>query len=176
MANLFDKLSQQLEAFHFRKDLLSKLNTPFASIHPLLPLYCLLLLFAFAILQTRKQTYLLLRFAYSCFIAPIGHSTVQKDRLDNFYKSQASIYDATRGRLLKGREEMLRLAAAHVEEQLQQAPHKRGNLIWVDVGGGTGYNIEQMAQYLDLGTFRAIYLIDLCEWVNCKRLPPSARN
>ena len=162
MASLLDTLSRHIEAVHFNKELLKRLPMQSSS-HPLLPVYLLLVVFSVVLLQTRKQVYLLLRFAYSCFLAPIGHSTVQKDRLDAFYKSQASIYDATRGRLLKGREEMLRLAAAHVETQLQQAPHTKGNLIWVDVGGGTGWNIEYMAQHMDLSNFRAIFLIDLCE-------------
>jgi betaine lipid synthase len=162
MASLLDSLSRHLESVHFSRDVFKRLPIQ-TSTHPLLPIYLLLLLFSVVVLQTRKQIYLLLRFAYSCFLAPIGHSTVQKDRLDAFYKSQASIYDATRGRLLKGREEMLRLAASHVQNQLQQAPHKRGDLVWVDVGGGTGWNIEHMAQHMDLSNFRAIFLIDLCE-------------
>ena len=62
-------------------------------------------------LRIRSQIYLLLRFIWSCFLAPIGHGTAQKDRLDKFYGSQAEIYDATRGRLLRGREDMLRLTA-----------------------------------------------------------------
>ena len=34
--------------------------------------------------------------------------------------------------------------------------------IWVDVGGGTGYNIEAMQVYLDVPTFfRQVYLVDL---------------
>jgi hypothetical protein len=76
---------------------------------------------------------------------------------------------------------MLRLSAAQLLEQKRQCPGQK--LIWVDIGGGTGallplamakityltshpgWNIEQMAQYLPLDTFEAIYLIDLCERV-----------
>lgn len=58
---------------------------------------------------------------------------------------------------------MLKLAAAQLLEQRRRQPDKR--LIWVDIGGGTGWNIEEMAQYLPLDIFEAIYLIDLCECV-----------
>lgn len=122
--------------------------------------YILVLIFSLVILRTRKQVYLLLRFAYSCFLAPIGRSGAQKDRLDTFYTSQANIYDATRGRLLKGREEMLRLAAAHLTSQQRTNTQK---LVWVDIGGGTGWNIERMDEYYGIDQFHAIFLIDLCE-------------
>lgn len=36
-------------------------------------------------------------------------------------------------------------------------------LVWVDIGGGTGWNIEQMAEYFPLEELSQIYLIDLCE-------------
>jgi len=51
-------------------------------------------------------------FIFNCFIKPIGSSSQQSDRLDKFYKSQAAIYDASRDRLLQGRQTMLKLAAA----------------------------------------------------------------
>ncbi|KAK4686538.1 betaine lipid synthase, partial [Tremellales sp. Uapishka_1] len=35
--------------------------------------------------------------------------------------------------------------------------------IWVDIGGGTGWNIEKMDEYLPISSFDAIYLVDLCE-------------
>lgn len=41
--------------------------------------------------------------------------------------------------------------------------HPSKPLIWVDVGGGTGWNIEQMAEYFPLEQLSHIYLIDLCE-------------
>jgi betaine lipid synthase len=37
---------------------------------------------------------------------------------------------------------MLKLSAAHLREQRKQNPHKR--IVWVDLGGGTGWNIEEM--------------------------------
>ena len=103
------------------------------------------------------------KFAYSCFLKPhTGDGTgSQQDALESFYKSQASIYDSTRQRLLQGRQELLVLVAAQVKHRreigtLSQKP------IWVDIGGGTGWNIEQMQQQLDVPTyFHAVYLVDL---------------
>ena len=36
------------------------------------------------------------------------------------------------------------------------------DLVWVDLGGGTGENIDMMATYMDLTTFSKIYMVDLC--------------
>lgn len=121
------------------------------------------LVFLVLALRIRSQIYLLLRFIWSCFLAPIGHGSAQKDRLDKFYGSQAEIYDATRGRLLRGREDMLRLTASHVKDQLARGDWNGKKLVWVDIGGGTGYNIEKMSEYFDIGLFHAVFLIDLCE-------------
>lgn len=120
-------------------------------------------IFFIVTLRIRTQLYLLFRFMWSCFLAPIGHGTAQKDRLDKFYGSQAEIYDATRSRLLRGREDMLKLTASHLRDQIERGDWNGKKLVWVDIGGGTGYNIERMAEYIDLGLFHAIFLIDLCE-------------
>ncbi|EPQ56989.1 hypothetical protein GLOTRDRAFT_127372 [Gloeophyllum trabeum ATCC 11539] len=85
----------------------------------------------------------------------------QRARLDKFYEGQAEVYDATRNGLLRGRETMLSLSAAHLRLLRQKHPKKR--LVWVDIGGGTGYNIEAMDQYFPISSFDAVYLIDLCE-------------
>lgn len=76
-------------------------------------------------------------FAYNCFLKPFtatsekGTKGGQQDALESFYKGQATIYDATRSRLLRGREEMLALAAA----QLRMRNSKEGfrKRVWVDV-------------------------------------------
>lgn len=131
------------------------------------------------------------KFAYSCFLKPHSGdaSGSQQDALESFYKSQASIYDATRTRLLQGREDMLALVAAQVKHRCRngQINHKP---IWVDIGGGTGWNIEQMQSRLDVPTyFHAVYLVDLssslCEiarqrfarlgWVNVHVICQDAR-
>ncbi|KAI7087873.1 hypothetical protein KC363_g8091 [Hortaea werneckii] len=103
-------------------------------------------------------------FAYSCFLKPHSGdgSGSQQDALESFYKHQASVYDATRTRLLQGREDMLALVAAQVKYRSQSGQREQKKPIWVDIGGGTGWNIEQMQQQLDVPTFfHAVYLVDL---------------
>ncbi|CAK1359924.1 unnamed protein product [Cercospora beticola] len=121
----------------------------------------------FTELSSIKQAYrsanYLFKFAYSCFFKPhSGDGTgKQQDALESFYKSQAEIYDATRSRLLQGREDMLALVAAQViyRRDIGQTSAKP---IWVDIGGGTGWNIEQMAEHVDVPNFfHAVYLVDL---------------
>ncbi|KAB8339012.1 hypothetical protein FH972_021951 [Carpinus fangiana] len=109
------------------------------------------------------------RFAYNCFFKPHGTkgSRNQQDALESFYKAQATVYDATRERLLRGRKEMLGMCAAQLKQRLESGSIST-KPIWVDVGGGTGYNIEKMAKYVDVPTyFSKVYLVDfspsLCE-------------
>ncbi|KAF3903744.1 hypothetical protein ABW21_db0203750 [Orbilia brochopaga] len=102
-------------------------------------------------------------FMYSCFLKP--HSgdgnRNQQDALESFYSAQATVYDATRARLLAGREDMLGLVASQLEYKVKSWQIRR-KPIWVDVGGGTGYNIEQMGRYIDVPNFfDVVYLIDL---------------
>lgn len=57
---------------------------------------------------------------------------------ESFYKTQADVYDATRTRLLKGREDMLALAAAQLKHRteaglISQRP------VWVDVSASLRY-------------------------------------
>ncbi|KAK4456647.1 hypothetical protein QBC42DRAFT_301841 [Cladorrhinum samala] len=113
----------------------------------------------------------LLLFCYSCFLKPHSEDSKksQQSALESFYASQAGVYDVTRKALLKGREDMLALAAA----QLQQKASKKDGYgkmkrIWVDVGGGTGWNIEAMSEFVNVPEFfTSIYLVDfspsLCE-------------
>jgi betaine lipid synthase len=74
------------------------------------------------------------KFFYACFLKPHSGDTTgnQQDALESFYKAQAAAYDATRSRLLHGREEMLGLVAAqlkmkHSEFELKPKP------VWIDV-------------------------------------------
>jgi betaine lipid synthase len=71
------------------------------------------------------------RFAYACFFKPhSGDDTgSQQDALESFYKAQANAYDATRTRLLHGREDMLNLVASH----MLQRNFGNNKPIWVDV-------------------------------------------
>ncbi|KAG8215856.1 hypothetical protein J3R82DRAFT_7811 [Butyriboletus roseoflavus] len=101
-----------------------------------------------------------LTFIWHCFLRPLG-ATDQRTRLDKFYKGQADVYDKTRSGLLRGRNTMLRLSVSHLRALRAKDPSQR--LIWVDIGGGTGHNIELMDKHFDISQFDAIYLIDLCE-------------
>ncbi|KAK6540561.1 hypothetical protein TWF694_009352 [Orbilia ellipsospora] len=104
----------------------------------------------------------LILFVYSCFLKPhSGDNRNQQDALESFYSTQASVYDATRTKLLSGREDMLGLVAAQLKYKRDSRSIKR-KPIWVDVGGGTGYNIEKMGAYLDVPSFfETVYLVDL---------------
>lgn len=103
------------------------------------------------------------RFIYACFLKPHSGdgSGSQQDALESFYKAQAGVYDATRVKLLQGRENMLAIAAAQLKHRRSGQQHAR-KPIWVDIGGGTGWNIEQMQQQVDVPAFfHAVYLVDL---------------
>ena len=69
------------------------------------------------------------------------------ERLESFYAGQADSYDGFRKRLLPGREELY-----------QNLPVPEGG-IWVDLGGGTGANLELLGPRIE--TLRKVYLIDL---------------
>ncbi|KAG7192537.1 uncharacterized protein KQ657_001632 [Scheffersomyces spartinae] len=109
-----------------------------------------------------KEIHSVFVFCWACFIRPLfakvqTKPTHQQDALEHFYKSQAHVYDKTRTVLLKGREECLRLAVSHLPQD-----KVGGNLVWIDVGGGTGSNIEYMDHILLVPeNFKAVYLVDL---------------
>jgi betaine lipid synthase len=46
---------------------------------------------------------------------------------------QASVYDATRRRLLRGREDMLGLVAAQLKHKVESKEIKAEKAVWVDV-------------------------------------------
>ncbi|EGY17241.1 hypothetical protein VD0002_g8410 [Verticillium dahliae] len=137
-----------------------------------------------------------LLFFYSCFIKPHNGDKkgTQQDALESFYKKQAGAYDATRRLLLQGREDMLALSAAQLQAKAQAEAQvkRRGNTkrIWVDVGGGTGWNIDAMSAYVNVPEFfSSVYLVDfspsLCDvarkrfqrlgWDNVKVICEDAR-
>jgi len=70
-----------------------------------------------------------------------------KERLESFYKLQANNYDAFRKKLLHGREDLI----SNIEA--------RG--VWVDMGGGTGFNVEEMDRQGKLSKFDKVYIVDL---------------
>jgi betaine lipid synthase len=77
-----------------------------------------------------------LRFFYASFLKP--HSSGegvngQQDALESFYKAQAGVYDSTRKRLLRGREDMLGLVAAQLVQKAAKDRTHDPKRIWVDV-------------------------------------------
>ncbi|TVY29960.1 hypothetical protein LHYA1_G001282 [Lachnellula hyalina] len=134
-----------------------------------------------------------LRFFYASFLKPHsgdGTGNGQQDALESFYKAQAGVYDKTRKRLLRGREDMLGLVAAQLVHK--SATERKNNVkrIWVDIGGGTGWNIEAMSEFVSVPEFfSSVYLVDfspsLCEvarkrfarlgWKNVKVVCQDAR-
>lgn len=46
---------------------------------------------------------------------------------------------------------MMRLSAAHLKEIRRKDPTKR--LVWLDIGGGTGANVEMMDKYFPISQF-----------------------
>ncbi|KAJ1707908.1 Protein of unknown function DUF3419 [Aspergillus oryzae] len=103
------------------------------------------------------------KFIYATFLKPHDKSgNGQQDALESFYKTQAGAYDATRKRLLRGREDMLGLVAAQLKFKTENKELKAGKAVWVDIGGGTGYNIEAMSAFLPVNEFFShVYLVDL---------------
>eukprot|EP00210_Caulerpa_lentillifera_P002059 g1974.t1 len=83
-----------------------------------------------------------------------SQGTSHAERLEAFYSPQASAYDGFRKNFLWGREPMLAACAARLRETQ--------NIIWVDLGGGTGENVQMMKKYIPLESFKAIYIVDLC--------------
>lgn len=115
-----------------------------------------------------SRAHIALKFIWTCFFKPHtgDHTHNQQDALESFYAAQANIYDATRAKLLHGRQDMLALAASQLRFQQKQrggAPLARNKKpVWVDVGGGTGWNIECMQRHLPVADFfHAVYLVDL---------------
>ncbi|CEJ01538.1 hypothetical protein RMCBS344292_15562 [Rhizopus microsporus] len=98
---------------------------------------------------------------YSCFFKPLGeHGHNLQGRLESFYHDQAKIYDHSRGALLRGRKTMLKLSAAQLKEQIASGVMNK-KPIWIDLGGGTGWNIETMNDYFPIDQFEKVILVDL---------------
>jgi S-adenosylmethionine-diacylgycerolhomoserine-N-methlytransferase len=68
-------------------------------------------------------------------------------RMENFYAGQAEAYDDFRKRLLKGRQELW-----------NAIPTKPGD-VWLDMGGGTGSNLDYFGDRLP--TLGKAYVLDL---------------
>lgn len=99
-------------------------------------------IFAVTSLTSKKQEespgalFSFLRFFYASFLKPHtgdGTGNGQQDALESFYKAQAGVYDSTRKRLLRGREDMLGLVAAQLVHKAASERTHDPKRIWVDV-------------------------------------------
>ena len=113
-----------------------------------------------------------LRFCWTCFLKPHtgDASYAQQDALESFYKTQASVYDATRTRLLRGREDMLGLVAAQVTHRVENG-EIRPKPIWVDVR----YRDHLLTDTRDSHTDRLVEELATTSsrWPNLSMLPTS---
>ena len=85
---------------------------------------------------------------YHMLVKPVRGDS-HAERMESFYGGQANAYDDFRKRLLKGREELW-----------STMPRPQGG-VWVDMGGGTGSNIENLAD--DIDKLKKVYVVDLSE-------------
>ncbi|KAJ3030274.1 hypothetical protein HDV00_008989 [Rhizophlyctis rosea] len=121
-------------------------------------------------------------FAWNCFVkpflkrkAPLGVDADQhQQRLEKFYEGQAEVYDVTRRRLLRGRGTMLKLCAAQLCQYYEcnrntatsqtakpNTEKDERRCAWIDIGGGTGENVEKMNKYMPISNFFRIYVVDI---------------
>eukprot|EP00887_Chlorella_sp_A99_P007332 scaffold2.g7332.t1 len=102
-------------------------------------------------LQKMKADLLVLK---TIWLKRLKDTDDHKERLEGFYGPQAHAYDSFRSKFLWGRRPMLAACAARLEGL--------EDMVWVDLGGGTGENVGMMADYIDLSKFKHIYVVDLC--------------
>jgi S-adenosylmethionine-diacylgycerolhomoserine-N-methlytransferase len=72
------------------------------------------------------------------------------DRLAGFYAPQAGRYDHFRKRLLHGREDLIRMLAIQPGMRV------------VELGCGTGSNLEHLKESVEINTLARVELVDLC--------------
>ncbi|GIW99110.1 MAG: ubiquinone/menaquinone biosynthesis methyltransferase [Pirellulaceae bacterium] len=87
-----------------------------------------------------------LKILYHLALHPVRGSD-HGERMENFYAGQADAYDEFRKRLLQGREELYRSIDVPTGG------------VWVDLGGGTGANMEFIADRIP--QLRKAYVVDL---------------
>jgi S-adenosylmethionine-diacylgycerolhomoserine-N-methlytransferase len=87
-----------------------------------------------------------LKILYHLALRPVRGSS-HAERMESFYSGQAQAYDDFRRRLLQGREQLY-----------QNIPVSQGD-VWVDLGGGTGSNVEFIADRID--QLKQVYVVDL---------------
>jgi len=87
-----------------------------------------------------------LRILYRLAFAPV-RGTTHAERLESFYHGQATGYDDFRKRLLHGREQLF-----------SRLPTPKDG-VWIDMGAGTGSNLEFLGDRVN--ALGEIYLVDL---------------
>lgn len=87
-----------------------------------------------------------MKILYHMLVKPVRGEN-HAERMESFYGGQAKSYDDFRKRLLKGRELLW-----------ETIPIPDGG-VWVDMGGGTGANIENFGD--DIGRLKSIEVVDL---------------
>ena len=87
-----------------------------------------------------------LRVLYHLVLKPVRGDN-HADRMESFYGGQAEAYDDFRKRLLKGR------------QKLYDQIHVPEGGVWVEMGGGTGSNLEYFGA--DISQLGKIYVVDL---------------
>lgn len=87
-----------------------------------------------------------LKTLYHLAVSPVRGST-HAERLESFYRGQADGYDGFREKLLAGRAPLIR-----------SLPFAPGD-VWVDLGAGTGANLEPAASTVK--SLKRVYLVDL---------------
>lgn len=90
-----------------------------------------------------------LRILYHMALRP-NRGRDHAQRMENFYAGQAADYDAFRRRLLQGREELW-----------NQLTHDVHGKVWVDMGGGTGSNVEYFGD--KVRHLQQVYVVDLAK-------------
>ena len=89
-----------------------------------------------------------LRVLYHLVLKPVRGEN-HAARMESFYSGQAEAYDDFRKRLLKGRAELY--------DQMQ-VPE---NGTWVEMGGGTGSNLEYLGDRIH--QLKKVYVVDLAD-------------
>ena len=90
-----------------------------------------------------------IRVLYHMVVRPVKGDT-HADRLESFYAGQSADYDEFRRRLLPGREELWSAVTV-----------PREGAVWVDMGGGTGANLERFGD--SITQLQKVYVVDLSQ-------------
>ena len=88
-----------------------------------------------------------LRVLYHMVARPVKGES-HAERLDSFYSGQSEDYDAFRRRLLQGRQELW-----------SEITMPRQDAVWIDMGGGTGANLENFGPAIS--SLKRVYVVDL---------------